>query len=95
MVELIAYGQKPLAANAPTGEMFVLDLANPGALSLTYEISKGDEIMGRYSPYSQTFRLPFSNGNSEFFGHFYDVNIQPLAIGLVLKLITFILKSKD
>jgi len=80
MVELIAYGQKPLAANAPTGEMFVLDLANPGALSLTYEISKGEEIMGRYSPYSQTFRLPFSNGNSEFFGHFYDVNIQPLAI---------------
>tara|TARA_R100000951_G_scaffold105338_1_gene99077 strand:+ start:583 stop:3750 length:3168 start_codon:yes stop_codon:yes gene_type:complete len=80
MIELFAYGQKPLTTNAPTGEQIVLDISNPGAISLTYEVGKGEEALGRYSPFSQTFRLPFTNGNTEFFGHYYDVNIQPTAV---------------
>jgi hypothetical protein len=82
MIELFAYGQKPLTPTAPTGEQIVLDLSNPGAISLTYEVGKGEEALGRYSPFSQTFRLPFTNGNTEFFGHYYDVNIQPTAVSV-------------
>ncbi len=80
MIELIAYGQKPNAANDAVGTMFTLDLSNAGAVSLTYEVSKGSDVMGRFSPFSQTFRLPFTNINSEFFGHYYDVNIVPTAV---------------
>ena len=80
MIELIAYGQRPTADNTEVGLQYTLDVSNPGALSLTYEVSKGDDVMGRYSPYSQTFRLPFTNINTEFFGHYYDLNISPLDI---------------
>ena len=80
MIELIAYGQTPTADNTEVGLQYTLDISNAGALSLTYQVSKGDDIMGRYSPYSQTFRLPFTNTNTEFFGHYYDLNISPLEI---------------
>ena len=80
MIELIAYGQTPQATNDSVGASYVLDLSNPGAISITYQVGKGEEIMGRYSPFSQTFRLPFSNINSEFFGHYYDINIDPQAV---------------
>ena len=80
MIELIAYGQTPQATNDPVGTSYMLDVSNPGAISLTYQVGKGDEVLGRYSPFSQTFRLPFSNINSEFFGHYYDINIDPQAV---------------
>tara|TARA_R110000823_G_scaffold128867_2_gene256623 strand:- start:1203 stop:4376 length:3174 start_codon:yes stop_codon:yes gene_type:complete len=80
MIELIAYGQRPTADNTEVGLQYTLDVSNAGALSLTYEVSKGDDVMGRFSPYSQTFRLPFTNINTEFFGHYYDLNISPLDI---------------
>ena len=84
MIELIAYGQRPTADNTEVGLQYTLDVSNAGALSLTYEVSKGDDVMGRYSPYSQTFRLPFTNINTEFFGHYYDLNISPLDISSTL-----------
>jgi len=84
MIELIAYGQRPTGHNTEVGLQYTLDVSNAGALSLTYEVSKGDDVMGRYSPYSQTFRLPFTNTNTEFFGHYYDLNISPLDINSTL-----------
>lgn len=80
MIELIAYGQRLETATAAVGDSHVLDLSNPGAISLTYEVGQGDDVLGRFSPFSQTFRLPFSNVNTVFFGHYYDVNIDPTAI---------------
>ena len=80
MIQLLAYEQKPAASNDAQGKQHVLDLANPGAISLTYEVGKGDQVLGRFSPFSQTFRLPFSNTNSAFFGNYFDVNIQPTAV---------------
>ena len=80
MIELIAYAQTPQAANEAVGTSFMLDVSNPGAISLTYQVGKGDDVMGRYSPFSQTFRLPFSNVNTEFFGHYYDINIDTQAV---------------
>ena len=80
MIEVIAYAQTPQTATAAVGDSYVLDVSNPGAISLTYQVRKGDDVMGRYSPFSQTFRLPFSNINSEFFGHYYDINIDTQAV---------------
>jgi len=80
MIELIAYGQTPQAANDAVGDSYTLDVSNPGAISLTYQVGKGDDVMGRYSPFSQTFRLPFSNTNTVFFGHYYDINIDTQAV---------------
>jgi len=80
MIELIAYAQTPQATNDAVGDSYVLDVSNPGAISLTYQVGKGDDVMGRFSPFSQTFRLPFSNINSEFFGHYYDINIDTQAV---------------
>ena len=80
MIELIAYAQKPQVANDSVGKQFVLDVANPGSISLTYQVGKGDEVLGRFSPFTQTFRLPFTNVNTQFFGHYYDVNIDPKAV---------------
>ena len=80
MIELIAYAQTPQATNDAVGDSYVLDVSNPGAISLTYQVGKGEDVMGRYSPFSQTFRLPFSNINSEFFGHYYDINIDTQAV---------------
>lgn len=75
MIELIAYEQKSSLATDVVGNQWTLDLTQPGGLSLNYEVSKGEDVMGRYSPFSQTFRLPFTNYNSRFFSLYYDVNM--------------------
>ena len=80
MIELLAYEQTPQAASDPVGKQNVLDVTNPGAISLSYEVGKGNDVLGRFSPFSQTFRLPFTNTNSAFFGHYYDINIDPTHI---------------
>lgn len=75
MIELIAYEQKSSLSTDVVGDQWTLDLTQPGGVSLNYEVSKGEDIMGRYSPFSQTFRLPFTNHNSRFFSLYYDVNL--------------------
>ena len=77
MIELIAYEQRPTLATDMVGKQWTLDITQPGSVSLNYEVSKGDDVMGRYSPFSQTFRLPFTNYNSRFFALYYDVNLSP------------------
>ena len=75
MIELIAYEQKSSLATDVVGDQWTLDITQPGGVSLSYQVSKGNDVMGRYSPFSQTFRLPFTNHNSRFFGLYYDVNL--------------------
>ena len=75
MIELIAYGQT-VAINGTVGKQHTLDVSNPGALSLTYQIGNVGEVLGRLSPFSQTFRLPFSKRNNNFFSHYYNVNVE-------------------
>ena len=77
MIELIAYEQRPTLSTDMVGKQWTLDITQPGSVSLNYEVSKGDDVMGRYSPFSQTFRLPFTNYNSRFFALYYDVNLSP------------------
>lgn len=53
-----------------------LDLSNPGSISLNYEVGKAGDVTGRFSPFSQSFTLPFTDTNNKFFRQFYDVNNQ-------------------
>ena len=43
MIELIAYAQTPQTATAAVGDSYVLDVSNPGAISLTYQVRKWDD----------------------------------------------------
>ena len=68
MIELFGYNQN-------TQDPHILDIENQGAVSLNYEVGKIGDLVGRSSPYSQTFTLPFTNGNNKFFRQFYNINV--------------------
>ena len=70
MIELRAREQKGTPAPFVT-----LDLENAPAISLNLSVAKPGELMKRSSPYSQTFRLPFTDKNDRFFGSYYDANL--------------------
>ena len=70
MIELRAREQKGTPAPFVT-----LDLENAPAISLNLSVAKPGELMKRSSPYSQTFRLPFTDKNDRFFGAYYDANL--------------------
>ena len=68
MIELFGYSQTPQ-------DPHILNIENQGAVSLNYEVGKIGDLVGRSSPYSQTFTLPFTNGNNKFFRQFYNINV--------------------
>mgnify|MGYP003640912456 CR=1 FL=1 len=74
MIELIVYNQRD-------HDQVTLDVSNPGAISLTYNVGSVGDVLGRMSPFSQTFRLPFTAKNSQFFQHYYDVNMSTGDVG--------------
>jgi len=69
MIELFGYDQK-------RNTQHLLDIENAGAISLNYEVGTAGDLVGRNSPYSQTFNLPFSSANNKFFRQFYNINVQ-------------------
>ena len=73
MIQLVAFDQT-------YENPHFLDLDNPGAISLNYEIGDIENLVGRNSPYSQTFNLPFTNTNNKFFRQFYNINVDTLAV---------------
>jgi hypothetical protein len=68
MIELFGYNQKSKNSH-------ILDIENQGEISLNYEVGNIGDLVGRSSPYSQTFTLPFTNGNNKFFRQFYNINV--------------------
>lgn len=68
MIRLVALDQ---ANSAQT----TLDLEGAPSISLNLAVAKPGETMQRHAPYSQTFRLPFTNTNNQFFAHFYEVTL--------------------
>tara|TARA_R110001583_G_scaffold105589_1_gene253547 strand:+ start:3506 stop:6670 length:3165 start_codon:yes stop_codon:yes gene_type:complete len=69
MIELFGYNQK-------SQDPFLLDIQNQGEVSLNYEVGDIGDLVGRSSPYSQTFTLPFTNNNNKFFRQFYNINVE-------------------
>ena len=52
-----------------------LELEGSPSISLNLAVAKPGESMQRHAGYSQTFRLPFTNVNNQFFQHFYEVTL--------------------
>jgi len=73
MIQLVAFDQT-------YDNPHYLDLDNPGSISLNYEIGDIGNLVGRNSPYSQSFNLPFTNTNNKFFRQFYNINVDTLAV---------------
>ena len=69
MIELFGY-------NSRSQNPFLLDIQNQGEVSLNYEVGDIGDLVGRSSPYSQTFTLPFTNNNNKFFRQFYNINVE-------------------
>ena len=69
MIELFAYDQR-------YEKQQLLDIEEAGSISLNYEIGTAGDLVGRNSPYSQTFNLPFTSTNNKFFRQFYNINVE-------------------
>ena len=68
MIRLVALDQDTQAQTT-------LDLEGSPSISLNLAVAKPGETMQRHAPYSQTFRLPFTDANNIFFAHFYEVTL--------------------
>lgn len=68
MIRLVALDQDTQAQTT-------LDLEGSPSISLNLAVAKPGETMQRHAPYSQTFRLPFTDRNNQFFAHFYEVTL--------------------
>ena len=68
MIRLVALDQDTQAQST-------LDLEGTPSISLNLAVAKPGETMQRHAPYSQTFRLPFTDRNNVFFAHFYEVTL--------------------
>ena len=68
MIRLVALDQDTQAQTT-------LDLEGSPSISLNLAVAKPGETMQRHAPYSQTFRLPFTDRNNVFFAHFYEVTL--------------------
>ena len=64
-----------VALNQDTQDQTTLDLEGSPSISLNLAVAKPGETMQRHAPYSQTFRLPFTEKNNLFFAHFYEVTL--------------------
>ena len=64
-----------VALNQDTQTQTTLDLEGSPSIALNLAVAKPGETMQRHAPYSQTFRLPFTDRNNIFFAHFYEVTL--------------------
>jgi hypothetical protein len=58
---------------------FNLDLQDNPNVSLNFQFSDIKEPESRKASYSQTFKLPFTDANNDFFQNWYNVNLETLA----------------
>ena len=74
-VRLVAYRNK---AGSTELETFNLDLQDNPSVSLNFQFSDIKEPESRKASYSQTFKLPFTDANNDFFENWYNVNLETL-----------------
>ena len=75
-VRLVAY--RPATTSDTVDSTFQLDLQEEPNISLNFQFSDIKEPDTRKSSYSQTFKLPFTDNNHNFFQNWYNVNIDTL-----------------
>ena len=75
-VRLVAY--RPATTTATSDSTYQLDLQEAPNIALNFQFSDIKEPDTRKSSYSQTFKLPFTDKNHQFFQDWYNVNISTL-----------------
>ncbi len=75
-IRLVAY-RKQLSTSSEE-LAYELDLQEAPNVSLNFQFSDIKEPETRKASYSQTFKLPFTNKNNDFFQNWYDVNLETL-----------------
>ena len=75
-VRLVAY--RPATTSDTADSTYQLDLQEEPNIALNFQFSDIKEPDTRKSSYSQTFKLPFTDNNHNFFQNWYNVNIDTL-----------------
>ena len=75
-VRLVAYRKATSGASSTTA--YNLDLQEAPNVSLNFQFSDIKEPETRKGSYSQTFKLPFTDNNNQFFQDWYNVNLDTL-----------------
>ena len=75
-VRLVAYRKATSSASSTTA--YNLDLQEAPNVSINYAFSEIKEPETRKGSYSQTFKLPFTDNNNQFFQDWYNVNLDTL-----------------
>ena len=75
-IRLVAYRKATSTATSDTA--YNLDLQEAPNVSLNFQFSDIKKPESRKGSYSQTFKLPFTDNNNEFFQNWYGVNLSTL-----------------
>jgi len=75
-VRLVAY--RKATSSATQDSTYNLDLQESPNISLNFQFSDIKEPEKRKGSFSQTFKLPFTDNNNEFFQNWYNVNLETL-----------------
>jgi hypothetical protein len=75
-VRLVAY--RKATTTAASDSTYQLDLQEAPNISLNFQFSDIKEPETRKGSYSQTFKLPFTDNNNEFFQNWFNVNLTTL-----------------
>mgnify|MGYP003131603724 FL=1 len=75
-IRLVAY--RPATTSDTADSTYQLDLQEEPSIALNFQFSDIKEPDSRKGSYSQTFKLPFTDNNHQFFQDWYNVNIETL-----------------
>ena len=75
-IRLVAYRKATSAATSDTA--YNLDLQEAPNISLNFQFADIKEPEKRKGNYSQTFKLPFTDNNNNFFQNWFNVNLETL-----------------
>ena len=75
-LRLVAYRKATSSSTLDT--TYDLDLQEHPVVSLNFQFSDIKEPQSRKASYSQTFKLPFTDNNNEFFQNWFNVNLETL-----------------
>ena len=82
-VRIVAY--RPPDTTTTNDTAYELDLQEAPNISLNFQFSDIKEPETRKGSYSQTFKLPFTENNNEFFQNWYNVNLETLVFNTTKK----------
>ena len=82
-VRLVAYRKATTASTSDT--TYQLDLQEAPNVALNFQFSDVKEPETRKASYSQTFKLPFTQNNNQFFENWYNVNLETLVFSTTKK----------